>query len=57
MNLSELTVEVHFVPLPPQDCEEHTRHLHALLLKGALRLAAKKQEEVAKCTAAQEVDK
>jgi hypothetical protein len=53
MELTELTIEVHFVPLPPQECEEHTRRLHALLLKGALRLAA--QEEVAECAAAPKV--
>ena len=49
MNLSEFTVEVHFIPLPPQECEERTGRLHALLLKGALRLAAQTQEEVAEC--------
>lgn len=55
MNLSELTIEVHFVPLPPQEREERTRRLCSLFLKGALRLAQQSQQEVAEC-AAQELD-
>lgn len=55
MELSKITIEVHFVPLPPQECEEYTSHLHTLLLRGALRAAHQNHEEV-ECIAAAKVD-
>ena len=55
MELSKITIEVHFVPLPPQECEEYTRHLHTLLLRAALRGAHQKHEEV-ECIGAAKVD-
>jgi hypothetical protein len=55
MDLSKLTVEVHFVPLPAQEAEERTRRLRTLLLRGALRFAERKHEEVDECVLAQKV--
>ena len=43
-NSSQFTVEVHFVPLPPQELDERRRRLAALLLRGALRLTHQAQE-------------
>jgi hypothetical protein len=39
MNSSDLTVEVHFVPLAAPEAEERKQRLHALFLQAALRLA------------------
>jgi hypothetical protein len=45
MNVGQLTVELHFVPLSPQESEERRRRLHALLLKGALELARQNSDQ------------
>jgi len=55
MDLSELTIEVHFVPLPGQECEEYTRRLHTLLLRGALRAAQQEHEDAVECVAVPKV--
>jgi hypothetical protein len=45
MDVGQLIVELHFVPLSPQESEERRRRLHALLLKGALRLARQNSDQ------------
>ena len=37
--LSQLVIEIRYVPLPPDELEERRARLRTLLLRGALRLA------------------